>query len=241
MKAQPKPLYIVIAFLNLAVVACTCGPLSQIREIQTTAQAGIATAQGLATDVGDLAPTINAAMTEAAEAAPGLDLTTTAAVATADAAAGFADGQVPLDENAQWAIAASATSQYGDDAWSATQAVGPANTFACGDQTTAWASGSSNEIATLTLDFASPVIPNAIIIYETYSPGAVVRVEVFDLNGNPTTVYTATPIENPVCPNILTIAVSGVTTTVNRVAITVDQTSHSSWNEIDAVQLLGTP
>lgn len=249
--------YSAVLFLLLAAAACTCGPLQQAQDTAGTAAAAatsineaLPSVQAAATQFG---PTVEAALTQA----PTFEAQMTAMIQTADAA-GFdpaaiaqtataiaGGGQSGGSANGQWAASATASSQYGTDSWSAMQASGAPNTTECGDRVTAWASASASEVATLTLTYSTAVVPTQINIYETYNPDAVSLVEVIDGNGTATTVYSAIPSQRTegsfTCPYILTIDVSGVSSPINQVRITVDQSNFTSWNEIDAVELVGTP
>ena len=246
-KKKPGLLMAVFAAFILAAIACMCGPISQ-------AQQAVATGQAAATEIGETMPTINAAMTqgiaEASQLAPTFNaqmtevaLTTTAISGTSGTTGGMTGGTTGGQSGSQWATTASATSQYGDPSWAATQAIGAPNTLECGDQTSAWASSNAAEVATLTLGYNQAIVPTQINIYITYNPDAVSQVEVIEANGTRHSVYTGQPhlVNSPPCPYILTIDVTGITAPVNQVAITVDQQPTGSWNEIDAVQLVGNP
>lgn len=141
----------------------------------------------------------------------------------------------------QWASGASGTSQYGEDSWSFMQATGEPDTDACGDFTTAWASSTSTGNDILALEFDQEVIATQINIYETYNPGSIVRVDV----GNSDTgdVFelpnSADPPGNTECPGVFTVDVTAIDTPVDRVIIYLDQSIGGSWNEIDAVELVG--
>ncbi len=140
----------------------------------------------------------------------------------------------------QWAVSAWASSEYSNPAWSAAQATGAPDTDQCGDIETAWASENSDGADFLALEYAVPVIPTEINIYETYNPGAVVRVDVTDVPGNTVTIYEADPVVEETCPLVLSISVTGIDYPVVGVTVYVDQTNHPGWNEIDAVELVGT-
>lgn len=143
----------------------------------------------------------------------------------------------------QWATGASATTQYGDDSWAASQATLAPDTYPeCGDVATAWASQYSDGIDSLVLSYVGAVIPTQINIYETYNPGAILRVWVAPMSSSDfTLVFDAGQMlmEPPTCPNILSVEVSGVDFLVGMVKIDLDQSNHTGWNEIDAVELVG--
>ena len=144
-------------------------------------------------------------------------------------------------EISQFAAEAKASSQYSQPGWSATQATGAPNTVKCGDFPSAWASLSSSGKDWILLTYTKPVIPTRIIIYQTYHPGAISRVDVVDEAGNSIMIYQTVPAISSQCPDILEIEVKDVNTLVHSVRITIDQSNHNGWSEIDAVQLLGKP
>jgi len=142
----------------------------------------------------------------------------------------------------QWALAAQASSQYGDVDWAATQATGAPNSpAACGDNTTAWASAGNSGQDNLELVYTTTVVPVAINIYEGNGPGSIVKVDVEEANGTAHTVYTGQPLVTADCPRIFSIGITSVTAKVNRIKIYVDQSVVKTWDEIDAVELVGNP
>jgi hypothetical protein len=141
----------------------------------------------------------------------------------------------------QWAIGATASTEYGSESWSAQQATGAPDTMECGDIQTAWASETSDGVDWLELSFATAVVPTEISVRETYSPGFIASVEVKDERGIYHTVWEGTPGAVEQCPRVLTIPVTGVNVRVNVVRINLDQREGGDWNEIDAVELVGQP
>jgi len=143
----------------------------------------------------------------------------------------------------QWANTASATSQYGDTSWSAQQATGAPDTTECGDITTAWASASSSGIDIITLGFSQAVQPRQVNIHQTYNPGSIVRVELLPADGSPAIALpnSTDPPGNTPCPGVFSINVSDISVLVNGVMIYLDQSNSPSWNELDAVELVGLP
>ena len=146
-----------------------------------------------------------------------------------------------VGEISQFATTSAASSQYASPDWGAMQAEGAPNTSTCGDLKTAWASASSHGKDWLLLAYEIQVIPSRIVIYQTFHPGAVSLVEVIDEAGSATAVYTAAPAVVSQCPYNLEIEVKNVNMPVRSVRVTIDQSNHDGWNEIDAVQLIGTP
>lgn len=143
----------------------------------------------------------------------------------------------------QWGISAEASSEFARPEWSAEQVVGNPDAPGCGDYQFAWASAASDSIDTLEVSFSASVYPLEIVIHESYNPDQVVKVEVFDPE---TGGYYAVMQKNPVqvdrpCPYQLVIPVEGIEFKTNQVRITVDQSQLGlGWNEIDAVQMIGT-
>ncbi len=158
-----------------------------------------------------------------------------------------ADDAAPMPGNAepivQFASGATATSQFGDDNWSAQQATGEPNTFECGDIVTAWASASSTGVDTLEVTFDTAVVPLSISIFQTFTPGSITSVEVANSTTGETAIIpdSADPIGNTPCPGTFILTGLNVVFPVDTVRINVDQTIGGNWNEIDAVQLVGTP
>ncbi len=149
----------------------------------------------------------------------------------------------------QWAIRAEATSQYTSSSWSAQQAAGAPDTPACGDNSTAWASATATGQDALTLYYATPVIPTQINVHQTFNPGAIVLVEVLPADGSaPIPVFSGRDTTTA-CPGVFSVDVGatvgpvippGGGAPVNAVRITLDQSLTNNWNEIDAVELIGT-
>ena len=142
----------------------------------------------------------------------------------------------------QWASEASGSSQYGDDNWSFQQATGAPDTDGCGDIPTAWASSSSTGQDFLTLVYDTPVFVQQIDIYQTLNPGSIVSVDISTPEGQTMTLGNSTDAPgNTECPGVFSVQVSGIDfPPVNTVTINLDQTIGGSWNEIDAVELIGT-
>ncbi len=144
-------------------------------------------------------------------------------------------------EGGQWAIDAVASSEFSNPRWAAIQATGAPDTTECGDMTTAWASATTSDGEWLELTYATPVIPTQINIYETYNPGYIIRVEVISTVSEYHVVWEGRPRVVQQCPYVFSVPVSGIDFPVAGIRITVDQENLGSWNEIDAVELVGQP
>jgi hypothetical protein len=143
----------------------------------------------------------------------------------------------------QWGTSAEGSSEFANPEWGASQAVGSPDVPGCGDYQFAWASAASDSIATLEVSFSRAVYPLEIFIHESFNPDQVVKVEV--LNPDTGAYYTVLQ-KNPVqidrpCPYVLDVVVGSIDFKTDRVRITVDQSQLGlGWNEIDAVQLIGS-
>ncbi|MBK9125310.1 MAG: hypothetical protein IPM16_19605 [Chloroflexi bacterium] len=142
----------------------------------------------------------------------------------------------------QWAVRAEATSEYSRDQWSARQATGAPNTDGCRDAQTAWASSQGDSSAEeLRLTYATPVIPRQVNVYQVYNPGSIVNIAVVDAETGaridlPNSIDAA---GNTPCPGVFTVDISDINRPVSGVVIYLDQSVLGTWNEIDAVELVG--
>lgn len=123
--------------------------------------------------------------------------------------------------------------------WGTEQVIGPPNTGGPGDIVTAWASKTQdNQMEWLVLDYAEAVVPDEVHVYETYNPGALFKVSVFNSRGEEIVVWEG----NDPTPTNAGIGVSKIPVKVdfktNRVKIYLDSPAVNGWNEIDAVALI---
>jgi len=139
----------------------------------------------------------------------------------------------------QWAAGATASTEYTSDEWSAVQAVGAPNVDGCEDDPRAWATLAADGVDWLELTYIQPVRPSEIRIHENWAVGSIVKVELKDASGSYRTVHTAQPTDAVTCPHVLTIPITGITTLISTIRISLDQRLTLDWNEIDAVRLAG--
>jgi hypothetical protein len=122
--------------------------------------------------------------------------------------------------------------------WGPEQATGEPDTEAAGDIVTAWASASQDgQEEWLMLEYENFVTPTAVLVHETYNPGALYRVTVFKPDGEEVEVWKGvdpTPTESGLGVSEIPVKVNFKT---NRVKIYLDSPSVPGWNEIDAVGL----
>ena len=126
-------------------------------------------------------------------------------------------------------------------AWGPEQATGEPDTHMAGDIQTAWASLTPDgQDEWLMLEYAEPVAPEAVLVYETFNPGALCRVTVFKLDGEEVEVWKGkdpTPMNSGMGTSEITFEAPFKT---NRVKIYLDSRNVPGWNEIDAVGLRDT-
>lgn len=147
----------------------------------------------------------------------------------------------------QWAVEAEATSQYGEDGWSAAQATGPANAVGGTDDAKAWAPEAADSgLQSLVVTFERPVHPVAVDIYESHNPGAVIAIEAYDEPNDAWFVLwegesSAAAEAAAETAAVFSPALKPIDFTTTVLRITLDTELVSGWNEIDAVQLFGRP
>lgn len=151
--------------------------------------------------------------------------------------------EIKNDPKGQWAIAASASSTYndakGNDGWSANQATGAPNVDKYGDDGKAWTAKTPDAgIEWLDLKYPRAVHAEEIRVRESCGSGAVIKVELFDEQG---TAHTAWAGNDPTTDlNYLIVKVPKTAYKTDRVKITLATNVVPGWNEIDAVQLIGS-
>ena len=110
------------------------------------------------------------------------------------------------------------------------------------DSQQAWAPASKDgTIEWLDLRYDQAVVPTAVSIHETAGPGSVTKVEAYDTQqATWTTLWQGTDTTPADAIGIFTPSLTGNDVAADRIRITVD-TNVPDWNEIDAVELVGTP
>lgn len=146
------------------------------------------------------------------------------------------------DIGAQFAIAAEATSQYGDDGYAPAQATGAPDVGTASDNPLAWASESPDGgEEQLTLTYEHAVTPTGVRIYESYNPGAVVAVEAYDEDEEEWVVLWEGEEQTDETIRVFSPELEEAEFTTTQIRLTLDTESVTGWNEIDAVELLGVP
>jgi hypothetical protein len=122
-------------------------------------------------------------------------------------------------------------------AWGPEQATGEPDTQMAGDLETAWASlteDASDEW--LMLEYAEPIVPKEIHVYETFNPGAVIKATAFRLDGSEVEVWKG---KDPSAGKDIGVSVLPVKNGFKtaRIKLYIDSKNVPGWNEIDAVGL----
>jgi hypothetical protein len=172
---------------------------------------------------------------------PGLTVETTSGLKGADWA--MKQDAISQDANGQWAVTASSSSSYNDasghDEYSPFQATGAPNVETEGDNSNAWTAKEPDAgLEWLDLVYSKPVFANAVRIRESAGAGAVAKVDLYDEQGQPHTVWTGTDPTTGLNYFMLNLPKTAFKT--NHLRLTLATNVISGYNEIDAVQLIGT-
>ncbi len=157
-------------------------------------------------------------------------------------------GLADESEKVHWAVAATSSTTFaqpggvaiaGAEAnWGPEQAAGEPNTPNGGDAVTAWASASvDGQPEWLVCHYAQEQKPEGIVIHETYNPGAVNKITVFDADG---TEHLAWEGEDPTPrgqPRGISVFPVKLDFPVKKIKVYIDSPAVPGWNEIDAVGL----
>ncbi len=144
-----------------------------------------------------------------------------------------------LAQSLQSALLDASATEAGGPSWSPGQVAGPPDTDEYGDYATAWASRNPDGgIEWLQVEFERPVEVGEIVIHESFNPGALAKVSALMPDGAWKTLWEGTtPAEGESVERALAVP-PGVTS--DQIRIELDTRRVPGWNEIDAVQLVGT-
>jgi len=122
--------------------------------------------------------------------------------------------------------------------WGPEQATGPPDTAGPGDIVTAWASAqAAGQMEWLLLEYPEPMLPSAVLVHETYNPGALVRVTAYTLEGEEVEVWKGKDPTAPGAGKGVSEVALNMNFKTNRIKIYIDSKAVPGWNEIDAVGL----
>jgi hypothetical protein len=183
-------------------------------------------------------------------AAPATTPPASSSASSADTTAKIAGAQWALkqdeiknDPKGQWAISAEASSTYNDAkgtaGWSANQATGAPNVDKYADDGHAWAPKTPDAgIEWLVLTFPKPVHAEEVRVRESCGSGAVIKVEAYDEAGTPHTLWAGNDPTTDL--NYLIVKTPKTDYKTEKVKVTLATNVIPGWNEIDAVQLVGS-
>ncbi len=140
----------------------------------------------------------------------------------------------------QWAIDATASSHYALPDWSPRRATGAPDVERCADDARAWSSARGNGVEWLQLTYGRPVHAVEVRIHQTYGRGAISRVSLIDAEDNTEMIWEGEDRTAP-CPGVLIAPVQQTPYEVVGVRIDLDESRTGTWNQIDAVELVGVP
>jgi hypothetical protein len=130
------------------------------------------------------------------------------------------------------------STQYGAESWAATQALGEPNVFPQhGDIPQAWASlGADDRPEWIEVGFDQASAISAVVVYETYNPGAIARVALISEDGaalEAPMAQTAAATPQGSVRRRFELACTPVR--VQAVRLELDSMQVLGWNEIDAI------
>jgi hypothetical protein len=206
---------------------------------KTAAPAQVAAA--VTTPASSATATPMALPNSAPAAMAGLTVETTSGLKGADWA--MKQDAIAKEANGQWAVTASASSAYSDasghDDYSAFQATGAPNVEAEGDNGSAWTSKNPDAgLEWLDLTYSKPVYVTAVRVRESNGAGAIAKVDLYDEQGQAHTLWTGTDPTTGL--NYFVLNVPKTAYKSNHLRITLATNVIEGFNEIDAVQLVGT-
>ena len=144
----------------------------------------------------------------------------------------------------QWAIIASASSQYSSTSWSAAQATGSPDVLSYGDNPKAWATlRAKDSIKWIETGYSKRVYANGVNVLETYNPGALIRVDLKDSSNIYHTVWKGSDPSKGIYDKTSwsNITFSQTAYLTDTVRLYFENDLVPGWNEIDAVELIGAP
>ena len=133
------------------------------------------------------------------------------------------------------------SSQFSGSSWSATRANGAPNVYpTAADDPNAWAADNpdtKNEF--ITVSYSTPVVAEALWVYETYNPGSISSITVTAADGDHLVYTNNTPQSIGPCSHILSVSTQ-TCSPISAVRIDLASPLVIGYNEIDAVGLLPT-
>lgn len=127
----------------------------------------------------------------------------------------------------------------GGPAWSPGQAAGPPDTAEAVDAHTAWASATQDGgHEWLNLKYANAVELSEVTVYESYNAGALTRILAILPDGSEKVLWSGTAADEEGIVERVVSVPPGIRS--NQIRVELDTSRVPGWNEIDAVELVGT-
>jgi len=131
------------------------------------------------------------------------------------------------------------SSQYNDSTWAATNVIGSPKVYPdYGDRQGAWAQGDKSANEFIELVFETELFVKQVNIYETYHPGAIVKIK-FWKKTSWDTIWEMPEPSNLDHSRIFSPEFRQTKYKTNKVRLEIDCTAAQNWCEIDAVELAG--
>lgn len=120
--------------------------------------------------------------------------------------------------------------------WGTEQAEGPPDVKQAGDNAAAWASQTTDgQREWLLCSYAAPLKIRAVMVYETYNPGALIKISAFNAEADEIMAWEGddpTPRGKPKGVSVIPVKLDFP---VQRIRLTIDSPAVPGYNEIDAV------
>ncbi|WP_018341558.1 OmpA family protein [Cytophaga aurantiaca] len=100
--------------------------------------------------------------------------------------------------------------------------------------------GYKSDHITLKVGFCDPIIAEQIVIIESYNPGSISSVTIFEKSGKATKVYSVKPQGISEKGRVLSIPIKATSSPVVALLITASNTHSTGWNYIDAIGVAST-
>jgi hypothetical protein len=118
------------------------------------------------------------------------------------------------------------------------QALGPPDVRQAGDNPQAWASQTPDgQKEWLVCEYAEPIDARAVIVYESYNPGALFRVSAFSPDGDEVVAWEGADPTPRGKPKGISVIPMKLDFPVKKIRLAIDSPAVPGWNEIDAVGL----
>ena len=152
------------------------------------------------------------------------------------------EANILADPRGQWATTATASSEYGKDRYNAAQATGVPNVATYSDNPNAWCyGGSTGSEVWLEVGFAQPIRATELRVRQSYTPGALVKVEALAADGHAHVLWEGLDQNSYPKDQISWFVLRFPATPflIQHVKLTLNVSITPGWKQIDAVQLVG--